>query len=59
MSNFDEVGFLSDELDQWKRAAHEAYADAFAYTYRSVIITSIHHLRGVIMPSGFAAPVVV
>lgn len=35
MPNFDEVGFLSDEMDQWKRAAHEAYADAFAYAYRA------------------------
>ncbi|MGN7980205.1 DUF5677 domain-containing protein [Burkholderia sp. 22313] len=35
MAGFDEVGFLSDELDQWKRAAHEAYADAFGYAYRA------------------------
>jgi hypothetical protein len=35
MPIFDEVGFLSDELDQWKRAAHEAYADAFAYAYHA------------------------
>ncbi|WP_144161511.1 DUF5677 domain-containing protein [Paraburkholderia sp. BCC1885] len=35
MPSFDEVGFLSEELEQWKRAAHEAYADAFAYAYRA------------------------
>lgn len=35
MASFEEAGFLSDELDQWKRAAHEAYADAFGYAYRA------------------------
>lgn len=35
MPSFDEVGFLSDELDQWKRAAHDAYSDAFTYAYRA------------------------
>lgn len=34
MATFEEVGFLSDELDRWKHAAHEAYADAFGYAYR-------------------------
>ena len=35
MATFEEVGFLSDELDQWKHAAHEAYADAFGYSCRA------------------------
>jgi hypothetical protein len=35
MASFEEVGFLSDELDQWKHAAHEAYVDAFGYAYRA------------------------
>ena len=38
MATFEEVGFLSDELDQWKHAAQqaqEAYADAFGYAYRA------------------------
>jgi hypothetical protein len=35
MATFEEVGFLSDELDQWKHAAHEAYADAFGYAHRA------------------------
>ncbi|CAB3809097.1 hypothetical protein LMG28614_06951 [Paraburkholderia ultramafica] len=35
MATFDEVGFLSDELDPWKQAAQEAYADAFSYAYRA------------------------
>lgn len=35
MASFEAVGFLSDELGEWKRAAHEAYADAFGYAYRA------------------------
>lgn len=35
MPSFDEVGFLSDQLDQWKQAAHEAYKDAFGYVYHA------------------------
>jgi hypothetical protein len=35
MATFEEVGFLSDELDQWKHAAQEAYVDAFGYAYRA------------------------
>jgi hypothetical protein len=35
MATFEAVGFLSDELDQWKHAAQEAYAGAFGYAYRA------------------------
>lgn len=35
MATFEEVGFLSAELDQWKHAVQEAYADAFGYAYRA------------------------
>jgi hypothetical protein len=35
MATFEEVGFLSNELSQWKHAAQEAYADAFGYAYRA------------------------
>jgi hypothetical protein len=35
MATFEEVGFLSDELDQWKNAAQKAYADPFGYANRA------------------------
>jgi hypothetical protein len=35
MASFDEVGFLSDEMEDWKRAAHDAYPEAFEYAYRA------------------------
>lgn len=34
MANFTEVGFLSDELAQWTKNAHEVFSEAFAIAYR-------------------------
>jgi hypothetical protein len=34
MADFNEVGFLSDELTQWTKNAHDVFADAFGIAHR-------------------------
>ncbi|WP_124800759.1 DUF5677 domain-containing protein [Paraburkholderia phosphatilytica] len=34
MASFNEIGFLSDELAEWKKNAHDAFSEAFTIAHR-------------------------